>query len=104
MLELVQARGPETLRDYQYLISRVIYQMQQEDWNNIIQTAYMQYLIEQVVHLEEEDLQETIKELSEMVMTQQDRLDDLEQRAQTTNRNDPHNPLVPHMALLLAPP
>ena len=54
-LELVEARGSETLRDYQYLTPNVIYRTLQEDWLQLVNTANLQYLLEQAVHIDEEN-------------------------------------------------
>jgi len=62
-LELLRARGSVAPRDYQYLTPWVLYRAKDEDWNNLIETVTMQYLLERTIHLDQNlDSQELIFE------------------------------------------
>src|SRR3954467_253470 len=51
-LQLLQARGVESPRDYQYLTSWVLYRVKDEDWEDLVNTATMQNLLEEALKLD----------------------------------------------------
>jgi hypothetical protein len=58
-LQLLRARASP--RDYQYLTSWVVFRAKDEDWDELIEAASMQNLLEQAIHLDEDlDSQELI--------------------------------------------
>jgi hypothetical protein len=51
-LQLLQARGEESPRDYQYLTPWVLYRVKDDDWEDLVNTATMQNLLEEALRLD----------------------------------------------------
>lgn len=51
-LQLLQARGVESPRDYQYLTPWVLFRTKDDDWEDFLNTATMQNLLEEALKLD----------------------------------------------------
>ena len=60
-LQLLRARGSENPKDYKYITPWVLYRAKDEDWEELLNTATMQNLLEEAIQLDPDlDSQELI--------------------------------------------